>query len=281
MNSDTEPAVAQTLKMLDRDRYFASLVLPADKRLAIQSLWAMSAEIAATRERVSEPAPGEIRLQFWTDLLAGTPHGSVLQSPIAAAVLDTIARFKLETGPLQRLIAARRFDLYDDPMPDMETFEGYAGETHSVLFQYAATILNDGEAPSSGDAAGHLGVAQALLGHMRAFGFNAARGRLVLPLTVFTAHGVSERELFSGTATPALHAAFVQLRETAANHLGKARSAVAAQPKTLRPAFAQMALLDAESRHLRGSHADPYRPDLPQADWRKLGHLIIWSLRQR
>ncbi len=57
---------------------------------------------------------------------------------------DAIAAYSLPAGPLLRLLAARRFDLYHDAMPDVPSFEGYAGETVSVLYQLAAMMLNGG-----------------------------------------------------------------------------------------------------------------------------------------
>ena len=145
---------ADFLRETDRDRYLATLVLPPSRRPAVQSLLAFSADVAAIRDRAREPAPGEIRLQWWTDALSGDGHGSVRQNPLADALLSTIETYRLPTGALLRLIAARRFDLYDDPMPDVASFEGYAGETTSVLFQLSAMILNDGVEIESGDAAG-------------------------------------------------------------------------------------------------------------------------------
>ena len=42
------------------------------------------------REQVSQPLPGEIRLQWWTDMLAGTGHGGVEGNPVAAELLLAI-----------------------------------------------------------------------------------------------------------------------------------------------------------------------------------------------
>ncbi len=120
----------------------------------------------------------------------GEGHGAVRQNPLADALLDAIAEYGLPVPALQRLIEARRFDLYDDPMPDVPSFEGYAGETVSVLYQLGAMILNGGRPVEPGDAAGHLGVAHALIGHLRAFGYNAAQGRIFLPWSVLAANGV-------------------------------------------------------------------------------------------
>ena len=40
-----------------------------------------------------------------------------------------------------RLLDARVFDLYDDPMPSLNDLEGYAGDTESALIQLGAIIL--------------------------------------------------------------------------------------------------------------------------------------------
>src|SRR6478752_7032777 len=131
--------VADFLKANDRDRYFASLVLPEPQREEIQSLYAFNADVATIRDRAREPAPGEIRLQWWVDAITGDGHGAVRANPIADGLLTAIETYKLPASvALQRLLAARRFDLYDDPMPDVQSFEGYAGETVSVLYQLSA-----------------------------------------------------------------------------------------------------------------------------------------------
>jgi len=270
---------ATTLRELDRDRYFATLVLPAAARPAITALYAFSAEVAAVRERAREPMPGEIRLQWWQDALTGQGHGEVRQNPLADSLLAAIAEFRLPTPPLIRLIDARRFDLYHDPMPDLPTFEGYAGETVSVLHQLAAMILNGGEPVEAGDAAGHLGVAQALVGHLRAFGYNAAQGRFFLPLSVFTANGVSQKQVFAGEISDGVKAARSQLVDLARDHIGKARVAIAALPPKLRPAFAAIGLLGPQLRRVEQAAVTPYAlpPDL--ADWQKLA-ILAWRGRR-
>lgn len=274
--AETTALIENFLKTHDRDRYLASLVLPQTYRAAIQSLYAFNADIAAIPSRVSEPAPGEIRLQWWHDALEGAGHGEVSQNPLAAALIDTIKQFQLPTGPLLRMIAARRFDLYQDPMPNLQTFEGYAGETCSVLYQYAAMILADGAEPESGDAAGHLGVAHTLIGHMRAFGFNAARGRIYLPLSVFTAHGVTDQQILTGTPSPGIAHAISQLHETAADHLQKTELAIRQSPKSQRAAFAHLCLLRRQLKYLNRMD-NPFAVPYNYPDWRKIIALIWWS----
>ncbi|ODT79139.1 MAG: hypothetical protein ABS76_21350 [Pelagibacterium sp. SCN 64-44] len=272
---------AQSLREHDRDRYLATLVLPAEARPHVAVLLAFNADIAAIRDRVSGPQPGEIRLQWWNDALTGQGHGEVRQNPLADALLDTIARYTLPTGTLQRLIGARRFDLYDDPMPDLETFEGYAGETASTLFQLAAMILNRGAPVEQGDAAGHLGVAQAMIGHLRALGYVSAQGRIMLPWTILEANGVRETELFRGQDSEGLHAALGQIAELAEDHLRKAATAIAALPAPLRPAFAALALLEKQLADWKTRSANPFAPPPDVPDWQKIAHLTWWTWRNR
>lgn len=281
MSSDSHTFAAEALRTADRDRYLATLVLPAEARPAIASLYAFNADIAAIRERVSGPQPGEIRLQWWNDALTGTGHGAVRQNPLADALLTTIDRYGLPVGTFQRLIGARRFDLYDDPMPDLETFEGYAGETASTLFQLSAMILNGGEPVEPGDAAGHLGVAQAMIGHLRSFGYVSAQGRIMLPLSILEANGVREGEIFAGQDSEGLHAALSQVAELAADHLQEARVAIAALPPTLRPAFAAIALLEAQLAAWEKKTTGPFAAPPEEADWRKIARLTWWALRNR
>jgi len=279
MDGDSARLTAQALREADRDRYFATLVLPEAARPAVQALFAFSADVASVRDKVSNPAAGEIRLQWWHDALTGPGHGSVRANPVADALLSAISRYGLSTVPLLRLVAARRFDLYQDPMPDMLSFEGYAGETASVLFQYAAMILNGGQEVPSGDAAGHLGVAQALVGHLRAFGFNAAQGRLFLPLDYFAAHGVSEGEIFSGQAGDGLRAARQALIQAASGHLAGAEQAIRAAPRPLRAAFALLPVLQFQLKQLDNPQQNPFAAPPDLADWRKIALLGLWAWR--
>ena len=271
----------QSLREHDRDRYLATLVLPAETRAHVSAILAFNADIAAIRERVSGPQPGEIRLQWWNDALTGEGHGEVRQNPLADALLDTIAEYSLPIGTFQRLIGARRFDLYDDPMPDLETFEGYAGETASTLFQLTAMVLNGGEPVEQGDAAGHLGVAQAMIGHLRAFGYVSSQGRIMLPWSILEAKGVRETELFRGQDSEGLQSALSQIAELASDHLQKARAAITASPANLRPAFAPIAVLEKQLAHWQQHSSSPFAPPGDDPDWRKIARLTWWAWRNR
>ncbi|WP_051332210.1 phytoene/squalene synthase family protein [Cucumibacter marinus] len=281
VHPDSYGLATAALKQLDGDRYIASLVLPEPARAHIQALWAFAAELAAVRGRVTEPAPGEIRLQWWADALEGTEHGAVRANPVADALFDTIETFGLSTVPLMRMVNARRFDLYDDPMPDLGQAEGYAGETASILYHYAAMILNGGREPQSGDAAGHLGVADSLSLHLRAMPADLAAGRLMLPHDLLTRHGVTESQLFAGSMTEGLGDALAELRSIATDHLEEARTAIVLLPREIRPAFAAIALIDKRLKALERHRQTPFALYPAGADWRKIAAVLFWAMKSQ
>jgi len=269
--------VARALREADRDRYLSTLVLPAVQRDALTALYAFNAEIASVPERAREPAAGEIRLRWWADALEGDGHGDVRANPVADALLSVIAEYRLPTAALERLIDARRFDLYNDPMPDLASFEGYAGETTSVLHQLAAMIMNGGRPVEPGDAAGHLGVAHALIGHLRAFGYNASRGRIFLPCDVFATCGVKQEDVLTGVASGGLAIALTRLADMARSHLDRAETAIAASPRSLHPAFAILAVLRLQLQRI--NFESPFQPSADLSDFRKIAALWWWRIR--
>ena len=107
---------AETVQSADRDRYVADLFAPEPFRKHLFALHAFNAEVARVRDVVSDPMLGEIRLQWWRDAILNGAGGG---HPVATALNATIAKFKLPKAAFQRLLDARLFDLYDDPMPTL------------------------------------------------------------------------------------------------------------------------------------------------------------------
>lgn len=271
--------VSAHLKRHDRDRFNATLLLSGENRPAVQALYAFAAEIAQVRERISEPGAGEIRLQWWVDVLEGKRASEARENPLAAELLAALKRFELPVLPLQRLLAARRFDLYNDPMVDFNAFEGYAGETSSILYQLAAIIVNGGRDAGAAQAAGHLGVAHALVGHLRALPLTARRGQIVLPWSVFAATGAGENEYLAGKSSPAMCKGCAMLREKAAEHLNEASQAIALLPADVRVVFAPVAVLKSQLKRLNEHGQAPFMTPPDLADWRKIAALFWWARR--
>ncbi|HET9584564.1 MAG TPA: squalene/phytoene synthase family protein, partial [Bradyrhizobium sp.] len=132
-SKDSAAFCAGLVRTHDFARYASTLFLPAVRRRALLAVYAFNVEISRVRDQVSQPLPGEIRLQWWTDMLEGAGHGEVEGNPVAAELLQVIRDFRLPVEPLSRLIEEHQFDLYNDPMPSMAALEGYVTDTSSAL----------------------------------------------------------------------------------------------------------------------------------------------------
>jgi len=131
---------AELVRTHDFGRYASSLFVPAGQRRALLALYAFNVEISRVREQVSQPLPGEMRLQWWTDMLAGAGHGGIEGNPVAAELQLAIQNWHLPVERLSRLIDEHQFDLYNDPMPTMAALESYINDTSSALFSLGAGI---------------------------------------------------------------------------------------------------------------------------------------------
>jgi phytoene synthase len=103
----------------DKNRFLATLFAPQKYRRALYALYAFNLEVARTRELAREPMPGEIRLQWWRDVLGGAGRGEIDAHPVAAALRDVVVRYRLPPKILLELIDARSFDLYDEPVASL------------------------------------------------------------------------------------------------------------------------------------------------------------------
>ncbi|WP_062202848.1 phytoene/squalene synthase family protein [Aureimonas sp. AU12] len=219
----------------DPDRAVSVGFAPVDRQDALFALYAFNIETGRIRDLVSQPLPGEIRLQWWRDLLeAAEGAGDGGGSPVAAALLDTVRRFELPIAAFDRWLEARIFDLYDDPMPSRTEFEAYAGETASALIMLACMVLDRSAAASASDAAGHAGVAQVATGVLRSASLHRARNQIFLPADLLEATGVEAGDWLRGgeVAEPA-RAAMIAF---AADHMAKAEAAWPKVAPSLRPA---------------------------------------------
>jgi 15-cis-phytoene synthase len=259
---------AQLVRQADRDRFIASLFTPADKRDALHALFAFNAEIARVREAAHTALPGEIRLQWWIDVIGGERAEEARANPVAAALLAVLERYGLPPSRLIGLIEAHRFDLYDEPMREMAELETYAKQTSSALFALAVKILADVEADAICTPAG---VTYAVTGLLRALPLHVARRQSYVPTALLAAHGVDLSDFYAGRSSPGLEAALGELRTFARGQLFTAREQMGELPPPAIPALLPLALVGSSLDRLQKS--PPFRPaEIPQ--WRR--QWLIW-----
>src|SRR5262245_20991678 len=266
------------VRAADKDRFLTTLFASAEHRDALFALYAFNAEIARVREVVREPVAGEIRLQWWSDVLGGAGRGEVAAHPVAAALLASIARYRLPPERFKALIEARRFDLYDEPMATLADLEAYAQRASASLIALAAQILAGGGEPDIGALSRHAGLAHAVAGLLAAFPTHAARGQLYIPLEVLARHGADRQHASGPPATAQLRAALAELRTRAHRHLGAAQELLATAVPAVLPALLPVALAPPTLARMERRSYDPFVP-VAIAPWRR--QLIIWRAARR
>jgi 15-cis-phytoene synthase len=272
MPIDAAGFCADLVRSHDFARYAATLFVPVIPRRALLALYAFNAEISRVREQVSQPLPGEMRLQWWTDMLEGAGHGGIEGNPVAAELMLAIRDFRLPVEPLSRLIDEHQFDLYNDPMPSMAALEGYVTETSSALFSLAAQIV---ARPSEAidHLARHAGLAQGIVQVIAALPLDAARRQLFVPLQLLESHGSGMEEVYAGKQTGSTRAAIDQLAGEARAHLTTALDLLAGVPREVRPVFLPLALVRRDLKRLMRADTDPF---VPQATSRLRTLWTLW-----
>ena len=256
------------LRETDRDRYLACLLAPAEKRGSLAALYAFNAEIARVRDVVREPLPGEIRLQWWRDLLEGEADGEAAANPLAAGLMACVREHQLPVAVLTDMIEARIFDLYNDPMESRAALEGYAGETASALIQLASLILDPANAPSSADAAGHAGVAQTVAGTLLMLPIHRRRGQVYMPADLLAATGLTPESLLDGSDKAAAARAVEAFVGLGREHFAKAQAADGISQAN-RPAFLPVALVPPILGAAERAGAAALERSLQPAQWRR------------
>ena len=258
----------------DKDRFLSGLFVPSAYRPAIYALYAFNVEVTRVRDVVSDPLPGEMRLQWWRDCLTGEVRGDVGAHPVAIALLAVIERYGLPREPFLNLIEARTFDLYDDPMPSLGDLEGYAGETTSALMQLAAIVLNDGEKPDTAEIAGHAGVALSITTLLRAFAHHASRGQVYVPEDILRRYHVDRADILAGKRTSGLDKALAEMRDVARDHIAETRRRLPDLDARLIPALLPAALARPYLDRMDQDDYDPFQTPVEIPQWRR--QWVLW-----
>jgi 15-cis-phytoene synthase len=257
--SEADAALCAALvRGADFDRYAATLFVDPPSRRSLLALYAFNTEIVRIREQVSQPLPGEIRLQWWIDTLAGSGHGGVEGNPVAAELLRAVGQHALPVAALSQLIEAHFFDLYNDPMPDVTALEAYAADTDGTLLALAARIVDQGSGAID-HLARHAGMALGLTRAIARLPYDASR-RLFLPLDLLQRHGSNEADAYAGKETPALRQALNDLVAVALTHLDAAQQLLAETPAAARRAFLPLALARRDLAVMAEADTDLFAP---------------------
>jgi phytoene synthase len=270
-DTDGPKFCAELVRTHDFVRYASTLFVPSAQRRALLAVYAFNVEISRVRLQVSQALPGEMRLQWWTDMLAGAGHGGVEGNPVAAELLLAIRNGRLPVERLSRLIEEHQFDLYNDPMPTMAALEGYVDDTSSVLLSLAARIAG-WHSEAIEHLARHAGLAQGMAQVLASLPLDTSRRQLFVPLQLLESHGSGIEEVFAGKQTAKLRAALDLLAGEAREHLKTALALLASVPPEVRPMFLPLALVRRDLELMSRADSDPFMAQ-PASRLR-----ILWTL---
>ena len=243
--SDLADHLTALVRAADRDRYLCLLLTPEPKRGEVAALYAFNAELAQVRERISDPAAGEVRLAWWEQVIDGIFAGQTVNAPVPQGLARAVAAGDLPRHTLMNMIEARRFDLFDDPMPDLNTLEGYLGETASALIQMSALVLASYDALECAEVSGLAGVASGIAGLLRSLPVHRARGQCYVPAAMLEKQGLQPAHVIGGRTGAAMDLVLLELVAHAERRLAEARKQSSRVPEAALPAFLHASLTEA------------------------------------
>ncbi len=171
-------ACAALVERGDPDRFAAVMAAPVGARAVLWPLYAFNLEVARAPWVTAEPMIAEMRLQFWRDVVEGAAQGQMRAHEVAGPLAEVIRIKALPVDVLDRLVEARRWDIYRDAFADRAAFDAYLDDTAGGLMWCAARAL---DAPAGAENAVRLyGRAAGLAAFLRAVPELEARGRIPL-----------------------------------------------------------------------------------------------------
>lgn len=155
------------------DHYLSALLAPGDVRDDLLVLAAWWGETGRISQEVRDGTLGEIRLQWWRDVLP--PGAGQSGHPTADALGEVVTRRGLDHGLLEGILDARSFELHMLPFADEAAFSAYLARSDGALAQLKAQVLG--------------GAPQAPLVALSLAGQSYGRARVARDLARWTAMG--------------------------------------------------------------------------------------------
>ena len=204
-------------------------------------LAAFSAEIRRIPLLVHEPAMGAIRSQWWRDALE-LPAPLRAGHPVADAVRSAARTYALPSDLLDGVIDASALALPDEPSSGDGDLRAHLWKTEGALFALAGRVLGlpaSTEIDAGCEACGHAyGLARLLLDLPRSLAHESAKAS---PLAAFQ---LSKDEFSAGDANTAFDGVAREYPAQIRRSLALARHFATGVPRSARPAFLPLALVE-------------------------------------
>jgi hypothetical protein len=161
----------------DPIRFAALMAAPPAARAPLATLYAFNLEVARAPWVSKEPMIAEMRLQWWRDALEDASKGTVRAHEVMPPLAELMTNHSLPLDMLDRMVEARRWDIYSDAFEDDTALDAYLADTAGGLMVLSGRVLGAG-ASDQGLAA--YGWAAGLAAYLQAVPELVARGRIPL-----------------------------------------------------------------------------------------------------
>ena len=236
-----------------RDMYLCDLLLSDAARSKANVLHAFHVEITNITLGHGDPLASEVRLRWWAEVVSGDRNEEAGGHPVGQPLLILLEDEPVVTPALLAKIEAHIFDLYQDPMPDRTTLEGWCGETRSVLFNLIARFEGAEQNTELADAAGHAGCCMGIIGILENMPLLRNKGQVYVPSDLLQSVGLTAQS-FLAKPEEQHKAAILGMASLAREHELKAMTAI----KSLEPAgVSAMRSLALADLHLKRFEKNP------------------------
>jgi phytoene synthase len=178
------------------------------------------------------------------------------------------------------MIEARRFDLYDDPMPSLNDLEGYLGETSAMTMHLVARVLAGEEALALSGVTGTAGVAYGITHLMRSLAEHRARGQCFVPVDLLEKCDISPAHLLAGRDNHGVDVVLSQLRQQAEVRLAEARHHMSAVSAAALAALWPASVCDLYLRKMARAGAGILQRPVEVSQLRRQARLLKMSLTE-
>ena len=208
--------------------YYAFMLLPAERRQALYSVYAFCRFVDDIADDASAGKPAEL-LTRWREELERVFNGSPTH-PISRALAHNVRRFGIPRSYFEEIIDGVGMDLERTRYATFEELRLYCYRVASAVGLVCIEIFGYRN-PRTRQYAENLGIAFQLTNIIRDLSEDATRGRIYLPLEDLARFGVSEDEILRGADTLELRRLLEHEVERARSFYAKAEQALAVEDR--------------------------------------------------
>jgi phytoene synthase len=183
-----------------RTYYLATMLLPPAKRPYVHALYGFARHADEIVDDLTVPGDRAAMLADWgADVLADVRRGRS-DHPVTCALVDTVRRWDIPVGYLERFLASMSMDLTVTSYDTYDDLLRYVDGSAAVIGLQMLPILEHPGVPRSvvEPYALDLGIAFQLTNFIRDVGEDLRRGRIYLPMEDLALFGVDREHLLRG-----------------------------------------------------------------------------------